>query len=691
MPDDDMSAPRRIAWWALLALVLLVPIAMSNFTVLGFRFAYTADQFDLVKVVVARVLSLLALAAWAWDLLRHGGKVRRTPVDWAILAFLAWVALTTITSIDWPTALFGKYGRYEGLLTFMDYAVIYFLVLQFADRPARVFALARAVFWSSVIVAGYGVLQSAGWDPISWGEIPWEAHRAFSTFGNPDLLGGFLVFSVTVAFGLVLMEQRLVWRLVYWAGFALNGLALIVAFTRGAWIGGFVGLVLLGVIAWRQRARMRVVDWIPAGVSAALGAGIIWRSLSSTNEVMNFGKRFASIFQTGVGSGRTRTEIWQAAFAAIKASPVLGWGADTFRLVFPKFKPLEYVRDAGGNSVADNAHNYPLQLASGVGIPGMLLFYGVFVWAGVRSFRTVFGRSGDSSRLLVGAFWAAAAGYLVMLLFGLSVTGSTFLLWTALAVTLAPTSRVVQVRAPRWGTAAAVAAAAVLAIGIGLQAVPLLADHAYLLANVTAAGPARTAAARRAVRLNPLEGTYRAQVGLAYEGEVQALLAAGAKAQRQGEDTTPYTNAVRDRFVKAEAAFIDALRSTPDEYDYYVALAAFYNLGGETIDKRFYSGAIDIAHKGIGIERYGTAIRVQLARALLATGQTAEALRQLEYCLQMDPANADAAWTLAQAYVRAGESAAALAVLQSVEALRPGQPGIAEGIKKLEASATPAP
>ncbi len=71
---------------------------------------------------------------------------------------------------------------------------------------------------------------------------------------------------------------------------------------------------------------------------------------------------------------------------------MLGWGADTFRLVFPKFKPLEYVRDAGGNSVADNAHNYPLQLASGVGIPGMLLLYGVFVWAGVRSFRTVFGR-----------------------------------------------------------------------------------------------------------------------------------------------------------------------------------------------------------------------------------------------------------------------------------------------------------
>ena len=178
------------------------------------------------------------------------------------------------------------------------------------------------------------------------------------------------------------------------------------AFTRGAWIGGAVGVVLVGIVAWRHRVRMRRLDWIPAGVSAALGVGIIWRSLSNPNEVMNFGKRLASIFEFGSGSGQTRTEIWQAGFAAIKEQPILGWGADTFRLVFPRFKPVEYVRDAGGGSVADNAHNYPLQLASGVGIPGMVMMYGIFVWAGVRSFKTVFGRScdpaADRARRLLG-------------------------------------------------------------------------------------------------------------------------------------------------------------------------------------------------------------------------------------------------------------------------------------------------
>jgi hypothetical protein len=145
-------------------------------------------------------------------------------------------------------ALFGKWRRYEGLLSFANFAVIYFLVLQFADSGGRVRALARTLFLSSLIVAGYAVLQFAGWDPADWGALHWEVNRAFSTYGNPDLLGGFLIFSTPVAVGLALTENRVKWRLVYWAGFALNGVALIVAFTRGAWIGGALSLALGGIV-----------------------------------------------------------------------------------------------------------------------------------------------------------------------------------------------------------------------------------------------------------------------------------------------------------------------------------------------------------------------------------------------------------------------------------------------------------
>jgi O-antigen ligase len=676
---ESMSAARRVSWWALLAMVFLVPMAMSNLTFLGFRFPFTYDQFEIVKVFFERVLCLVALGAWSWDLLQRGGRIRRTPVDWLVLGFLVWVAITTVTSIHWPMALFGKPGRYEGLLSFANYAVIYFLVLQFAGSWARLRTLARTLFFSSLIVAGY------------WGTLHFEANRAFSTYGNPDPLGGFLIFSTSVALGLALAEKNLAWRLVYWAGFALNGVTLIVTFTRGAWIGGALSLVLVGVVAWRHRARMRRVDWIPAGVGAALGAGIIWRSLSNPSDVMNFGKRLGTIFQFRSGSGQTRTEIWQAAVAAIKERPILGWGADTFRLVFPKFKPLEYVRDAGGTSVADNAHNYPLQLATGVGIPGMLVMYAIFVWVGVRSFGTVFRRTDDPTRIVLGAFWAAAAGYLVHLLFAVSAVGNTFLLWTALGVVLAPTARVAEVKRRKWGTTVAAVVLVLVALGVVYQFLPLAADHAYLTSGTSSAGPARAEALERAVRLNPLNGAYRTELGQAYTAEVRGYVEAGKKVQEAGQETSRYEAAAKSSFNSAEATFEEAIVFQPDEYDNYVSFAELYDLGGQVMDKSFYERAIAVARQGLVIEPYGTTVRIALALALLNTGKTDEGIKELEYCMKIEPTGAQAALLLAQAYDRNGRASEALALLKSLEARAPGRPGVVEAIQQLEAGATPAP
>ena len=317
------STARKISWWALLAMVFITPLAMSNLTFLGFRTPVTFDQFDIAKLFFQRVLGLVALGAWVWDMGLNGGKIRRTPVDWLILLFLVWVAISAVFSIHPPTAVFGKYRRFEGLLSFINYAVIYFLVLQLADRPSRIKTLARTLFWSGSLVALYGVMQSLGRDLLRWGNLPFEANRAFSTYGNPDLLGGLLMFSVFVSIGLALAEEDLKWRAVYWGGFLLNMWCLVVAFTRSAWVGSVVGFAFLLLFAIRQRVSWKTLDWGFAGAIGALVTAVIVRSLSNPNEVMNFGKRVASITEFGEGSARTRFQIWQAAIDAIKDRPVL--------------------------------------------------------------------------------------------------------------------------------------------------------------------------------------------------------------------------------------------------------------------------------------------------------------------------------------------------------------------------------
>ena len=94
---------------------------------------------------------------------------------------------------------------------------------------------------------------------------------------------------------------------------------------------------------------------------------------------MDFAHRIGSMFDLGSGSTSSRMQIWSAAWEATKDRPLLGWGADTFRQVFSIYKPFGYSETVNAISVADNAHNYPLHLMAGVGIPAMLAVYAFFL------------------------------------------------------------------------------------------------------------------------------------------------------------------------------------------------------------------------------------------------------------------------------------------------------------------------
>ncbi|PKQ17172.1 MAG: hypothetical protein CVT67_01655 [Actinobacteria bacterium HGW-Actinobacteria-7] len=676
--SEKLSIYGTIAWWSLLAMIFITPIIISNLTFLGFSLPLSYDQFDIIKVFMQRVFALIALAAWGWDLLVNGGKIRRTPVEWLILAFLGWVTISMFLSIHPATAFFGKYRRFEGLLSLINYAVIYFLVLQYADRPSRIRKIAQTLFASGIVVAGYGVLQSLGLDPLTWGALPFEVNRAFSTYGNPDLLAGFLMFSVFISLGLALAEEKLVLRGVYWFGFLLNMWCTVVAFSRSAWVGGLAGMVIIVVFAVYQRASWKTEDWVFSGATAAVAGAAIIKSLSNPNEVMNFGRRFASILQFDQGSSKTRFEIWSAAWRATKARPLFGFGADTFRLVFPRYKPIQYVADAGYLSVADNVHNYPLQLMAGIGIPGMALLYGIFGWAAARSFPAVFNRDGGPNRVVLAGFWTACAAYLVHLMFGLSVTGTSFLLWVCMAIVLAPTAVTHEVKAPRWGIPLAVGLVVLSLFGVAYQVVYMRADNYYLRARIAAQGAERTALAQKAVELNPYNDMYRAEVGLAYTDE----LFSAVDAARQGQGVT--MDQAKLLFDKAEASLRSTIDFVPNEYDNYVFITNLYTLAGAVFDPTYYDKAVEYGRLGVKIEPYGPAIRYQLARALIETGKSEEAIQHLAFASRMDPNYPDVVLLLANTYQGLGQTDKAIAVLRKSENL----PGVADELKRMEASAT---
>jgi putative inorganic carbon (HCO3(-)) transporter len=700
-----MTGTDKVVWICLHLLVFLVPIAMSNFNWLGKLVAggqllpLTYDQFDIVKVFVMRACAIGGLGAWAFQFFLRGGKLRRTKLDWLILGFLGWVLLTSFTSISPATAIFGKYRRFEGFLSFLTYAVTYFLVVQIADRPSRIRSLARTLMFSGLLVSFYGALQSIGADPISWGaNLPFEANRAFSTYGNPDLLGGFLIFPLVISAAMALSEQSLRWRIFYWATFLITTYTWFVAFVRGAWLGGALGLLVLGVAVVLARPKIKAVDWTFLGVTAGGGfAYAVWNSLTSTNSVMNIWQRLTSILKFSEGSALTRFEIWDAAIGAIKARPLFGFGADTFRLVFPAYKPLAYVKDAGYLSVADNVHNYPLQLMAGIGIIGFLLLYGLFGWALWLGAPNAFAKGKGTERLLIAGFWAAIVGYILCLMTGLSVTGSTIFLWFSLAIIVAPTATESDHTAPAWGAIVGTLLMAVLAVAFVGNAVFIAADNLFLRGQFPAAGEDAISLTKSAISLNPYNDIYRSMLGKAYEGQIGGWISQANTERTAGKDPAASLAQAKANFDLAEQTYKETIAIVPTEYDNYLFLSALYNQGGSYFDPSYYQKAIQAADDGIAVEPFGPGVRLQKAVGQASTGDTQGAIKTLEGTVKMDPNYTDPPLFLAQLYTRAGRFADAATQYKNLLLVQPTNADWAASLKAVEASAaigatgTPAP
>jgi len=656
-----MTSEGRFAFYALLVLIFLVPLVMNFFfTSQG---AVTADVFDTIKIWVLRVGSLVVLVAWLIDILKNGGEIRYHKVYLLLAGLLIWIGISAIVSVSPLTAFFGKYKRYDGLWSYLIYAVLFFVTVQYVTTYERIKQLARTLSFSSLFVAFYGLLQwlpsvlnpaftflgkhifglksavSLNLDFLPWGQLPFEKFRSFSTFGNPDLLAGFLAFGFFVTLGLVLSEERKSWRVFYWIVLIINGMVMITAKSRSIWVGGAVGLIVAVILLIKQKPRWMKLDY---GFAGGVGLGAILVAITSlklTSVVLNFWSRVTSIFQFNSGSALTRFQIWGAAVRAIKERPIFGWGSDTFRLVFRRFEPFAYNQSAGYQNVADNVHNFPLQLAAGIGILGMMAFYAIMIWVIVPAIKLCIAPDDEhkGERMIFIGFVAAVVAYNVHLFFGLSLPSTSFLLWVILGVLIVPRTKAVVIEPVPWAVPASIAAVVVMLVPCVFATRFVMADHHYYLAGAygTDSEEALSASiveAQSASRLNPTIEIYRArEVSLLSQRALTAI-------QQNSSGAATYVE-------QTEQAITAMLKLSPYEYDSYLYAAFFWNTMGQQYQSAgnakqasyYFDKSVKTISPQVKAMPNGLALRLQYAQALQGQGKIDEALRQLRYCIKGDP------------------------------------------------------
>jgi O-antigen ligase len=319
---------------------------------------------------------VLGGAVWlGWSLWRGQALSRELgALSWPLATFVGWTGLSIAWTID-PDR-----GALELLAFVMPFGVLTVALARLPWSERGVAWLGRLLLAMALLFAVVGIFQ-------------WTTHRVFwnhkvitdntfaafyrvnSLFWDPSMYGRFLVVAILVALAVLLFGP---WRRY---DLALSALAVVLwiglffSFSQSSFASLIVGIVVAGVLAWRQRALAVV------GATAALlmlvGFGPQSRPADSPS--------LSAAPDTELNRAtRGRFELVTNGLRIAIDHPVVGVGVGGFTTAY-----RERVRVAR-RVKTPASHNTPVTVAAETGIVGL----GLFAWLLVVAFAVPFRRTG---------------------------------------------------------------------------------------------------------------------------------------------------------------------------------------------------------------------------------------------------------------------------------------------------------
>ena len=348
------------ARWVLYTLVVLTPLLITP---------WTLDSVELPKILALRIGIVVG---WI-ILLRRMPAMPSSPLHLSVLALLGITLLATVFSAIPLISLIGAYQHYGGLLAVADGVLLYALAVMTLRTPEDRWRLVRAMVVAGALTSLYGIVQHFGIGVASW-EISDAAgtaalaHRSFATLSNPSFLGLYLAVCLPLAMAAVAFAKNR-WSFVGWgSALALITICLVFTYSRAAWLAAGIGgaLVLLAPMPSPVRRWSSVV--------LVLATVVIGGTLAQIGAAPSALSRLQSIVDPGVGSTQIRLQLWHGTWAMMTRRPLLGWGPDTFRYVFPRVAPAGMTEIQRRNV---SAHNDLLDRAAQTGVFGLLIYLGL--------------------------------------------------------------------------------------------------------------------------------------------------------------------------------------------------------------------------------------------------------------------------------------------------------------------------
>ena len=308
------------------------------------------------------------------------------------LAFLFALSLAYSILISYRPA-----GSFIVAATYILYILFFFAAKNTLRTRKMVFGAVSLLVLSGLVVSAYGVYQqitgnfveTAAW--IDDEMFVQATARIYSTLDNPNVLGKYLIFAMSITFAMLYYMKKPLHKLGILGVLGVAALCMIFTQSRGAWLGLIFAVAAFALIHDRRLLLLGIL-------------ALIAMPVFMPDTVID---RFLSIGDLTDSSTNYRVNIWLASLLMIRTvwPSGIGPGEPSFRHVYQEyaFHAVE----------APHSHNLFLQVIIDQGIFGLLLLL-LLILAFFKRLFAAYRRSKDPFiRAASAALAAGMTGFLI--------------------------------------------------------------------------------------------------------------------------------------------------------------------------------------------------------------------------------------------------------------------------------------
>ncbi|WP_373000431.1 O-antigen ligase family protein [Lutispora sp.] len=278
-----------------------------------------------------------------------------TPIDPFIVFFIGVMLFSSLTS----------YTQQSSLMTLAINVIIiafYFVLINTITTKQRLYNAVAFLLLTSAVAAAYGIYQyymgdltADAWvDATLFEDIK---TRVVSTFGNPNILGEYLILIIPLSIALLWEQKNWLVKLSVMGLTAIMIMCLVYTSSRGAWLGFVLAISMFTVL---RDKRLLILYLI----------GLFFIPFILPTSIIN---RFTSIGNLQDSSLAYRLSIMLGSLKMVKDywPSGIGLGIEPFKLIYPQY--------SFSAAYAQHSHSFYIELLLETGIVGFLVFMGMLL------------------------------------------------------------------------------------------------------------------------------------------------------------------------------------------------------------------------------------------------------------------------------------------------------------------------